>query len=346
MKTNSKRSLIFIIAGLALVGGLAFWYWPSVSRSLRPHTQPLEKITISTSLDAKSALLYLAQHNGYFSRNGVDVTLKFFPSGKMGCEQMQAGQVDIANIADFVLVDRIFAGASSLRCVGAIAAADDHQLIILKSRGIATSHSLKGKSIGVPSGTSAAFFLGRFLAFNDLRLKDVAVVDINPTGIENALANSRVDAVLIWERWAENLKKHFRDKITVWPGQSGQKYYWLLVTTDDLLQARPRVLEPLFRALHQAEIFLRGHAEEAVKIVARRVDLDPVTVKAALARSRCALSFEQSLLLVMEDEARWIIRNNLTGQSWVPNYLDYMNVEALSKVNPQAVRLIVPKPQQ
>ena len=168
MKTATGRPLVFIIAGLVLVGGLTFWYWLSASHSLRPYSGPVEKITISTSLDAKSALLYIALDNGYFSDNGLEVTLKTFPSGKIGCEQLKAGKVDIANISDFVLVDQVFGGTTSLRCVGAIAAADDHQLIARKDRGILTPSDLRGRKIGAPQGTSAQFFLGRFLAFNDL----------------------------------------------------------------------------------------------------------------------------------------------------------------------------------
>ena len=133
MKTITRRSTVFIIGGLVLVGVFTFWYWASSSHSLRPYSGPVEKITISTSLDAKSALLYIAIDNGYFSHNGLEVTLKSFPSGKIGCDQLKAGKVDIANFADFVLVDQVFSGTTLLRCLGAIAAADDHQLITKKN---------------------------------------------------------------------------------------------------------------------------------------------------------------------------------------------------------------------
>jgi NitT/TauT family transport system substrate-binding protein len=62
-----------------------------------------------------------------------------------------------------------------------------------------------------------------------------------------------------------------------------------------------------------------------------------------MTRSKCALSFDQALLIVLEDEARWMIRNKLTGRKKVPNYLSYMKVEGLCRVNPQAVTIIVPK---
>jgi NitT/TauT family transport system substrate-binding protein len=305
----------------------------------------MEKIIISTSLDTKSALFYIAVDQGYFSHNGLNVTLKTFPSGKMGCEQLKAGKVDIANISDFVLVDQVFSGTKSLRCVGAIAAADDHQLIARKDRGILKPSDLRGRKIGAPHGTSAEFFLGRFLAFNDLTWAEVNFIVINPADLEAALATGRVDAVMGWEQWVEEIKRRMGNNIETWPGQSGQKYYWMLVTTDAFMEARPGVLEQRFRALDQAERFLKNHPGEGIKIIAQWTDLEPASVQAALTRSKCALSFDQSLMIALEDEARWMIRNNLTGQTVVPNYLEYMKVEALSKVNPQAVRLIVPKNQ-
>ena len=84
MRTGTGRPLVFIIAGLVLVGGLTFWYWAASSRSLWPYSGPVEKITISTSLDAKSALLFIAQDKGFFSHNGLEVTLKSFPVRENG----------------------------------------------------------------------------------------------------------------------------------------------------------------------------------------------------------------------------------------------------------------------
>jgi NitT/TauT family transport system substrate-binding protein len=171
----------------------------------------VEKITISTSLDAKSALLYIALDNGYFSHNGLEVTLKSFPSGKIGCDQLKAGKVDIANFTDFVLVDQVFSGITLLRCLGAIAAADDHQLITKKRPGDSHGQHLRGKKIGAPHGTSAEFFLGRFLAFNELAWHEVNFVNIDPADLESALATGRVDAVGLGE-WAKKLRRAWRTK--------------------------------------------------------------------------------------------------------------------------------------
>ena len=41
-----------------------------------------------------------------------------------------------------------------------------------------------------------------------------------------------------------------------------------------------------------------------------------------------------------QDEARWRIENKLTDQTMVPNYLDFIYIDALQAVKPEGVTLI------
>ena len=75
----------------------------------------------------------------------------------------------------------------------------------------------------------------------------------------------------------------------------------------------------------------------------RQINLDPAIIKETLIKSTFALSLDQELLIMMEDEARWMIKNRLTGQTRVPNYLSYMDATALSHVVPRAVTMIIPQ---
>ena len=51
------------------------------------------------------------------------------------------------------------------------------------------------------------------------------------------------------------------------------------------------------------------------------------------------LSLDQPILVSLEDEARWAIRNKLTDVTKVPNYLDYIYTDALKAVKPGAVTI-------
>lgn len=50
----------------------------------------------------------------------------------------------------------------------------------------------------------------------------------------------------------------------------------------------------------------------------------------------------QTMLLTMEDEARWMMENRLTQRTKAPNCLDYLHSEALLQASPKAVRLVIP----
>jgi NitT/TauT family transport system substrate-binding protein len=51
------------------------------------------------------------------------------------------------------------------------------------------------------------------------------------------------------------------------------------------------------------------------------------------------LFLDQSILVSLEDEARWAIDNRLTTAASVPNYLSFIHVEALQAVKPEAVSI-------
>ena len=52
------------------------------------------------------------------------------------------------------------------------------------------------------------------------------------------------------------------------------------------------------------------------------------------------ISLNQSLLVALEAEARWAIKYKLTESTEVPNYLDYIYIDALEELKPEAVTII------
>jgi NitT/TauT family transport system substrate-binding protein len=57
-------------------------------------------------------------------------------------------------------------------------------------------------------------------------------------------------------------------------------------------------------------------------------------------RYQFSLSLDQSLILAMEDEARWMIKNKLTKENQVPNFMNYLYLDGLKAVKPEAVNII------
>jgi ABC-type nitrate/sulfonate/bicarbonate transport system substrate-binding protein len=342
MMGKIKIAVLASVLLLVVIGGY-LWQASFRAQPIKPYSGPVEKIALSTLANSTSGLILIAHANGYFKDIGLEVTLKLFPTGSEGLKQLQAGQIDVTHVSDFVLVKEIFMGASSLRCLGSIAATDIMQVIAMKDRGILQPGDLKGKKIGVTRATIAEFYLGQFLSFHNLVWQDVEVVNLNPGDLPEALANGKIEALMVWEPYIYEIKKRLGDKVISWPGQNGQQFYNILVSSDQYTKAKPEALVRLFRALERAEAFVKQNNNQALKIVAQQLKVDASVLKDEWISSTYELSLDQSLLITMEDKARWMTNNKLTDQSRVPYFLDYIYAEPLAKADPQAVRIIIPK---
>jgi NitT/TauT family transport system substrate-binding protein len=53
-----------------------------------------------------------------------------------------------------------------------------------------------------------------------------------------------------------------------------------------------------------------------------------------------SLTLDQGLVAAMEDEARWMIEHDLAPEENVPNFLDYIYIDGLEVVKPDAVNVI------
>jgi NitT/TauT family transport system substrate-binding protein len=83
-----------------------------------------------------------------------------------------------------------------------------------------------------------------------------------------------------------------------------------------------------------------NHPVEAWSILQKRLRLNDSYAKTVWLRNQFSLSLNQSLILAMEDEARWMIKNNLTTEINVPNFPDYIYEEGLKALKPEAVNII------
>jgi NitT/TauT family transport system substrate-binding protein len=92
--------------------------------------------------------------------------------------------------------------------------------------------------------------------------------------------------------------------------------------------------------LFQAESYLASHQSEAKAIVRKRMNFDDAYLEMIWQRYQFSLSLDQSLILAMEDEARWMIKNNLTTEKQVPDFLNSIYIDGLKAVKPEAVNII------
>jgi NitT/TauT family transport system substrate-binding protein len=90
----------------------------------------------------------------------------------------------------------------------------------------------------------------------------------------------------------------------------------------------------------RAEQWMASDPKASERIVAQALKKSPEEARQLLVKNRFALSLEQNLLVVMEDEARWAVRNKVVEAKGTPNFLDVVHIDGLAAVKPRSVTVI------
>ena len=326
--------LIVTVGVLAILLGL--WFCPD-SRKTYPGKPA--SLTIGTPALETNALIYIAADMGYFEKNGLQVTIKEYDSGGAAAPGLMRNEIDLAVASEFVFVNNLLQ-QHKIRTFGSIDRFENMFLIARKDRKIERVTDLKKRTVGVPLGTSAAFYLGRYLTLHGLGPAGVTILNVRPDHAADALAGGDVDAAVTWHPYLDRIMDRSGASVIVWPIQSNQLMYWTLIGRADWMGAHRKTIDRLLRSIAQAEKHASLHPEEAKAVVKKRLGYDDAYIAKVWKDNLFSLSLDHSLVAAMEDEARWMIANKLTTEKKVPDFLDYIDLDGLKAIKPEAVNII------
>jgi len=287
-----------------------------------------------------NSLIYIAEGRNYFAANGIKTIIEDrYRSGADATERMMEGEADVSTAAELAIVRYAFAGKAA-RILGSIDKFMHMKLIGRKGRGIKRISDLGGKRIGVPVKTAADFMLGRFLDLHDIDKSKITIVDIQSSQAVNALTKGAIDALVTWQPSVVSIEDRLGSDLVTWDVQSGQPLYCLLVASNTWAEQHPDLMRRFMKSLLQAEEYLIQNGYQARTVVQKRLGYDDRYIKSIWPEHQFSLRLDQPVITAMEDQARWMIKNNLTNKKRVPNFLDYINEDVLREIKPEAVSII------
>ncbi len=272
-----------------------------------------EPVTIGTQRAESAALIYIAEDRGFFTGNGLYVTIMDdYVSGAEAIKGMVEGVVDISVSAEYPIVIEAFK-KENISIIGCVDKYEGTYLVACKDRGFENVTDLKGKRIGLLRGTEAEFYLGRCLELHGMCLKDVTLVDDDPSHSADALANGSVDAFVVGYDLVDPIVERLGDNIMIWPLQNRQMAFVVMACRNDWTASHPELINRFLISLSQAEEYSIVHPKIARAIVQKRLHRDDKYMSAVWPDHQFSLSLDQSLITAMEDEGRWMINNNLVS---------------------------------
>jgi len=307
----------------------------------QPPTPPArqEPLTIASGSPEFSALTLAAQEKGFFLQHGLNVTVRDYSTGVLAINELLSGNADLAYGAEFVGVSTSFRPAD-FRIIASTSKNDVISLVVRNDRGITKPSDLKGKTIAFPKSTIAEFYFGRYLTDHGMDLWDLTVRYLAPADVVKSVISGDSDAAIIWEPYVYQIGQQLGKNGTTWPAQGEQRFYWVTYTRTDVIRDKPEMIRQYLRGIRDAEGFLSTHEPETKAILKRHVNMTEDYIDNIWGKNQYVLSLDQGMLLAMEDEARWMVEQNMTGGRAPPVYLDMVYQDAMREVKPSAVTII------
>jgi sulfonate transport system substrate-binding protein len=307
----------------------------------QPHEQtgPPEKVTIAYTTASNAILTYIAFAKGYFTEEGLDATPQPQAFGQRALNAVVEGKADLGTVADTPIMFAVMNG-KRITILAVIQTSNQNEAIVARlDRGIAEPSDLKGKTIGVKLGTAGDFFADTLLITHGIDREQVNIVDMQPDEMATALGTGRVDAVSTWNPTIIQLQKELGDKGRTFYGGKLYTSTFCVAASQDFARKKPEAIKKVLRALIKAETFVQQHPEESRRVVAGFIATDKSLLDEIWGHYSYEVTLNQALLVDLEDQTRWAMKYRLTERTDVPNYLDFIYVDGLQSVKPEAVRI-------
>lgn len=332
------KKIIASIAVIALMAlaGIGAWHFISLSKS-RP--EPTESVNLGGLVSDANIMLYTADDQHFFAENGINLTIKTYDTGLETINDLLDKKLDIAGSAEYPFVARAFK-KDNISIIASISKSYIVYFVGLTDRGIRKTADIKGKKIGLPVGTIQEFYLGRFLDLHGMSIRDVTLINIPPGQAASAIANGSIDAAVTWEPFVSRILEQHPNGTISWSMQSNQAVYSILICRNDWIKQHPDLLRRFLISLSQADGYMVLHPADAKAILQKRYHYDDAYVERVWPKNQFSLSLDQSLVTALEDEGRWMIKNNLTTEKSIPDFRDYIYLKGLDEVKPEAVNII------
>jgi NitT/TauT family transport system substrate-binding protein len=214
----------------------------------------------------------IAEEEGLFKANGVNVELKWFDGYLESLQALAAGQLD-ANCQ--TLNDTIAFAADSVNGQVAVLVNDNsagNDKIIVAEE-INTVKDLKGKKVAVEEGLVDDFLLTLALQKNGMSRKDVEIVNLETGAAAAAFAAGKVDAVGAFPPFWLNALKRKGSKELISSKEFPGAIPDLLVVSQKLIDENPNGVQALVNTWFDILEFMQKNPQKAEEIMAKRANV-------------------------------------------------------------------------
>ncbi|MEE9402493.1 MAG: ABC transporter substrate-binding protein [Desulfobacteria bacterium] len=255
----TNGTMFMVILSMLLLGGLAAC------------SQPKEPIKIGISAWAGVEPAELAARKGFYERRGVAVEMVRFSAYTDSIEAFRKGRVD-ADMQTFDDAIRLFAAGRQMKVVLFTDYSHGGDGIVAKT-GIDSVADLRGKTVGVETGTVGHFSLLKAMDTVGLKEEDITIVSIPAWEIKQAFVAEKIDAGVTWEPYLSSTAKEGGGQVIITSRDYPKTIVTTMVVSDDLIAKRRDDVQKIVSAYFEAVRFIKEHPQEAYATMAKAEEI-------------------------------------------------------------------------
>ena len=303
-----RKSLIgsvFIFLLAIILAGCSTGANSSIQKSKKD-----DPIVVKIALNGKMNPLTIGREQGWFEEElaslNAEIEWSEFTSGPPLLESLAANHVDLSFLGDGALI----AGLDKNLPFEVIAQTSDGKsnvrILTHNDSQINSIEELKGKKVGVASGTTGQVYLAKALKFHDLTLDDVKIINLQPDDAQSAFETKQLDAWAVWEPYkTNNVDKGIAKELKVdgeilAPGA--------IIARTGFAEEHPEIVEAYLRAYKKAADWRVEHPDEAAEIYSQVTKIPVETIKKIIVADEPNIFFSKESIKAQQESIETLVQ--------------------------------------
>jgi len=228
-------------------------------------------ITVVSGVSPVFAPPFIADLNGYFEEEGLDVTVRTFQVGAAANEAFRSIGAQYLVTCDQPMLMQAAAGDAVI----VTQFSEGNFTMILSKKDVESPADLKGKKIGLFRKSAAEYLVSEYMKSGGFSTEDVELVHLAPFDQVAALTRGDVDAISVWKPFDQKVFGLSDDfKVLVNTGDLGYSIYCGMVANRAYLESGDPEIEKFMRAIKKgADWLTNASPDEAGDAIAKYTKL-------------------------------------------------------------------------
>lgn len=281
-----------------------------------------------------SALLYIAESEGFFTQNGLAPRFETATNAKICQDMLLAGQADYMTGAEGPFT-YLAASKPPIKILAMLQQNPETSIFARRDRGITKFEDLRGKRIAYLPGTVSYFFLGRIMKKFRIERSAVRLSAMQPPSMPAALVGGAIDAFSMWEPWGARASS---DNVVNLTDTDLYQYEALLSGRIEAIAAHPEIPDKILKALLQAEEFINENNDKAFMILSDAITFEKNAFKRLWPGYKHRVRIEQGPIRLMEENFRLLQEDDDNFLNVpIPDFNSFVDRSFLQRVAPERV---------